>query len=190
MWFEQRRKPAVETEPVENYHLTPEAMIARGDEIATFKDLEGLDYDALLDLARICPVDTVDADSCVPCRAYAMAMDIEKTGAEEAEEYQPTPRLDATMAGEDPWAVRDDAPVVDRFVHQVNTLNDLVQELLMGPPIPPPGVTLDELATLVVATQKWIRMTEAGGADLSDNQQAVLNATKALVQRLHRGDAQ
>lgn len=87
-----------------------------------------------------------------------------------------------------PWAQenRHNDPLQE-FARSVGYLNDLVQEMVSGPPIPPREVTLDELAVLVVAAQRWIKITEAQGIELAPTQQTLLDATKALVARLHHG---
>lgn len=99
---------------------------------------------------------------------------------DEAEDFtQP----DANHPAYDP--VRDfSLPPVERMHHEVKVLNEIMEEILHGPPIPPKDVSVAELAMLVIAADKYIRMTEAQGVELATNQQQVLDATKALVARL------
>lgn len=120
---------------------------------------------------------------------------------EELEEDYPTPRLAATLAAVPPWTESDkyegmepprglfpqedpdDTPVADQFASKVAELSLLVEELLEGPPIPPPGVSLEDLALLTLAADKWVKMSEIQGG-LAPQQQQMLDATRELVTRL------
>lgn len=209
MWFDRKRREQVtETQPE---HWPTERMITEGHaDHATQNDLVGLDENTLLDLAEICLVETLAPDECIPCLAYVMVQERRKEAAQRAlEELNPHPQdvenqavavmqqsfdaggtfQDVQEAGEKvvAGAYLDERPVAERFAAEVRVLDLLVSELLEGPPIPPPNVSEDELALLVVAAQRWIKMTEAQGIDLPPAQKQVLDATTALVTRLHRG---
>lgn len=84
-------------------------------------------------------------------------------------------------------AQAEEVPLQERFAQVVHLLDDMVTTFLEGPPIPPANVSRDELALLVVAAQQWIKITEAQGFQLAAPQQQMLDATKALVSRLHHG---
>jgi hypothetical protein len=75
-------------------------------------------------------------------------------------------------------------PYVDILWEQVRNLNLTLEEILNGPPIPPKDVSMAELALLVLAADKYVKMTDAQGVELSDNQQQVLDSTRNLVARL------
>ena len=207
MWFGNRREPVTQpaTEPE---HWPTERMINEGhSDIATPEDLEGLDGQALYAIADICEVTTAAPDECIPCLAYAKIMDAEAEAARKRLEEMtpPTPAaiepgsLEVTYEPEPSeisarhvlsgrlYPFPEEKPVVERFAEQVRGLQELVSELLEGPPIPPPGVTQHELALLVVAAQRWIRITDAQGVALANDQQHILDATKTLVARLHHG---
>jgi hypothetical protein len=192
------------TETPEPEHWPTERMIQEGHaDYATKEDLEGLDESLLADIAQICDVDQFAPDECIPCLAHTMYLDRQKAKLEalnpeepaEPDSDHPTPKLDALMAEEPKWVDSpsdtvtniSNVPVAERFANHVRVLANLVEEMLEGPPIPPPNVSETELALLVVAAQRWIKITEAQGAELADSQQRLLDATKALVARLHHG---
>lgn len=198
MWFDKKPRREVTEEP---QHWPTERMIADGHaDYAIPEDLEGLDESILKDIAALCECPEYAPDECIPCQAHILYLerqqerlalltppDYDIAVADEPEDDIPEgevipPLLDLIQRVTD-----RDKPVTVRFAEQVGVLRDLVSEMLEGPPIPPPGVTLEDLSLLVVATQRWIAMTEAQGVDLSDNQQQVLDATKTLVARLHHG---
>jgi hypothetical protein len=95
-----------------------------------------------------------------------------------------TPKLDALMDEAPVFTEPEVKDTASQFADKVAELQDLVTELLHGPPIPPPNVTVADLALLVVAADRWTKMTEGQGLELSPNQQAVLDSTKELVSRL------
>jgi hypothetical protein len=204
MWFESRRREPVSEETPQ--HWSTERMILEGyAEIATPEDLEQRTDESLANIAKICEVEEAAPDECIPCAAYALYMDrqrerlaalapnadlaahVEKQVSEAIKE----PIEEELFLGKPPFreepAIQNisQVPVVERFANQVGVLQSLVTELLEGDPIPPPEVSLEELALLTVAAQKWIRIIEAQGTEtLSPQQQAVLDSTKALVSRL------
>lgn len=204
MWFGSRRENVPEeTEP---QHWPTERMIAAGETYAIPEDLEGLSNSALQNLSEICEVPTAAPDECIPCLAYAIIMDrhretLEEAEAKLAEPFGPEPTDDGLLAAEEeifaaptsfpeqisPSDLPEDKPVVERFAERVKALSDLVEELLEGPPIPPPGVTQGELALLVVAAQRWVKITEAQGVALAPDQEQILAATKTLIERMNRG---
>jgi hypothetical protein len=200
MWFESRRREPVSEETPQ--HWSTERMILEGyAEIATPEDLEQRTDESLVNIAKICEVEEAAPDECIPCAAYALYMDrqherLAALAPTSPEDHEPSieetqPRLVETMRMESPFreepAIQNisQVPVVERFADQVGVLQSLVTELLEGDPIPPPEVSLEELALLAVAAQKWVKITEAQGTEmLSPQQQAVLDSTKALVSRL------
>jgi hypothetical protein len=203
MWYDRKRRHVTETTP-ESEHWPTERMIQEGHaDYATPEDLEGLTDERLVEIAEICRVTTAAPDECIPCLAYATYMDRQKAKLEDMvhtipgnlDRDEPTPKLDALMAEEPQWVDPPsdtvtnitNVPVAERFASHVRVLALLVEEMLEGPPIPPPNVTEAELALLVVGAQRWIRVTEAQGVDLAPEQQKVLDAMKTLVARLHRG---
>jgi hypothetical protein len=201
MWFD--RKPRREVTE-EAQHWPTERMIAEAHaDYATPADLEPMDDDTLLLIADICEVESYAPEECIPCAAYALYMDRQH---ERLAALAPTSPEDHAALEEEAMAAMRAAeeggasfqeiqqagvstlkakPVVERFADQVGVLQSLVTELLEGDPIPPPEVSLEELALLAVAAQKWVKITEAQGTEmLSPQQQAVLDSTKALVSRL------
>jgi hypothetical protein len=204
MWFD--RKPRREVTE-EAQHWPTERMIAEAHaDYATPADLEPMDDDTLLLIAE---VESYAPDECIPCLAAVTVLERQKERLEALNppEYEPLVLADTSdeeiQRGQDALdeshpglrhemmaaldATDDTTPVAERFARQVRHLNDLVEALLEGPPIPPPGVSLEDLSLLVVASQRWIAMTEAQGVDLSPGQQQVLDATKTVVARLHHG---
>lgn len=205
-WFERKRRALSK-----RTHQTPEDRIEEGEEFATFEDLEGLDVDTLLRIASECD-SNAEPDSCVPCRAFAILMersdqeeyqqvaeavedydttladgltDIEETlGLAEALDVPLDP--DNLLTGTTTEVPEPEETVVQRFAQQVNALNSLVQELLTGPPIPPPNVTIQELAALVVGAEKWVRMIDAQGLELADNQKAVKTEIERVISKVRR----
>jgi hypothetical protein len=185
-------------------HWSTERMILEGySEIATPEDLEQRTDESLANIAKICEVEEAAPEECIPCAAYALYMDRQH---ERLAALAPTSPEDHAALEEEAMAAMRAAeeggasfqeiqqagvstlkakPVVERFADQVGVLQSLVTELLEGDPIPPPEVSLEELALLAVAAQKWVKITEAQGTEmLSPQQQAVLDSTKALVSRL------
>ena len=205
MWFEKRRDRV--SEEKQPQHWPTERMIAEGHaDYATSEDLEGASPRRLLDIAQICEVDTYAPDECIPCKAAVMFLEQEEEkNAPEPEvpdyepEERPTPALDEMVAESPPWDDADDQPYGKRVsdarhadpmrevARQAGYLQQLIEEALDGPPIPPRNVSEEELALLVVGAQRWIKITEAQGVELAPAQQQILNATKTLVERLHRG---
>jgi hypothetical protein len=100
----------------------------------------------------------------------------------EAEVSDQTDRLDVLHEqGQEP------APQGHRAEHLltvVRQLEALLEEVLHGPPIPPKDVSLAELGLLVLAADKWVKITEVQGTDLSPSQRTMLDSTKDLVARL------
>lgn len=166
---------------------------------ATEDDLNELSDAELGVIANLCKVDTAAPTECIPCLAAVMLAEkysvqsnagpgeegipFDDPSFAQVPDSQPIqPLADALTR-----AAQHDMPVAERFAYRVRELETLVQEMLEGPPIPPPNVTLEELSLLAVAAQRWIKITEAQGIDLPPNQQQVLDATKSIVSRLHRG---
>lgn len=205
MWFEKRRKPVANiTEEPE--HWPTERMIEEGHaDYATPEDLEGLPDNLLSDIAVLCEVDQYAApDECVPCLALTMILDRRAAERERLENMAPTPveddeeretpKLDALMK-ETPSFEESEAvgsipvevsrrPYVEILQLQLAAMQNTLEEIVNGPPIPPKDVSLEELALLVVAADRWIKMTEAQGVELATNQQQVLDVTRDLVARL------
>jgi hypothetical protein len=200
MWFEKRRDPVDASAPK---HWPTERMIQEGHaDYATPEDLEGLDDSLLVDIAQICEVDEMASEECIPCLALEMYHQRIDDARKQLEEIAPPPILPQVRIEEIPVedlggdvqpfpepirAPEPDKPVVERFAEQVRALDGLVAELLSGPPIPPPNVSLEELGLLTVAAQRWIRITEAQGVELSPTQEQVLDATRTVVARLNHG---
>lgn len=192
MWFDRKRRELVAEEP---QHWPTERMIAEGHaDYATLEDLEGLGDAVLADIAELCEVDQFAPDECIPCRAHVIYLERKKyaelaqSDQEEVEEYVPeereTPRLDALM--QEAPVFEEPAPTVDRFAAKVKELNALVAELLEGPPIPPPNVTLSELAALTVGAEKWLKMIDAQGLELAPAQEQMKNEIERVIAKMRR----
>jgi hypothetical protein len=202
MWFERKREPVNEEAP---QHWPTERMIAGGHaDYATPGDLEELDAQTLESISQICAVPVVAPDECIPCLAYVKWLEMVKVQFEDVApqvpDFEPAAEPSEVDAGwpnpqddlpdapwEPPGGPARHADPVREIARQAKYLQDLVDEMLDGPPIPPRDVSLDELALLTVAAQRWVKITDAQGVDLSSDQQAMLDATRALVARLHRG---
>ena len=196
-------------------HWPTERMITEGHaDYATPEDLDGLDNSLLIDIARLCDVETLEPDECIPCRAYTIIADREKTKEEGTQTapsntitYNPEspedqarlqaeidaveagremPRLSSLM-GEPSRFQTEEKPVVERFADAVEGLQELVTELLEGPPIPPPNVTLEELGALVVGAKKWLSTLNAQGLELSPGQESVRQEIQRVVEKVQRG---
>jgi hypothetical protein len=202
-----------EKEPLEHWP-TERMVLAGHAEVAMRDDLEGLSDEDLAKVAEICIVNEFAPDECIPCYAHTLYLDRQKNRLEEMAPELPEPEYlhetdadaeypvdhplpgmkDRAESGESEadgvteWPAharqaRHADPVLE--VHRtVKYLDGLLEEVLNGPPIPPKDVTVAELAMLVIAADKYIRMTEAQQVELATNQQQVLDATKALVARL------
>lgn len=208
MWFDKKQGSETVTNESQPQHWPTERMIEEGHtEYATPEDLEALPESILADIAQLCEVDEFAPDECIPCLAHVLFL---KRQAPTDQPQHPVVAdyVSVPVSDEEPGPLPEGIPevaddyagiaeaereifapeaVAERFARQVGVLDALVKELLEGPPIPPPGVTLEELSLLVVGAQRWIAITEAQGVELSLPQQQVLDATKALVARLHRG---
>jgi hypothetical protein len=200
MWFEKRSKHVSETEKEPLEHWPTERMVLAGHaDYAMREDLADLPDADLIKVANICTLSEFAPEECIPCYAHTMYLDRQKARLEEMDpdipddevydengEFRETPKLNElvneTMSFIEPDVKPE--PVADRFAAKVEELNDLVREMLSGPPIPPKDVSVTDLALLVVGAERWVKMTEAQGVELSDNQQQVLDSTKALVARL------
>lgn len=163
-------------------HWPTERMVMEGHaEFATPEDLEGLTDEALWEVSNICTVEEMAPEECIPCLALVKVIENHSAEAEDD-----TPKLDNLLhmpsvftSPEEPEAV----PVAEQFASKVAELSLLVEELLNGPPIPPPNVSLPDLALLTMAADKWVKMSEIQGGLLPEQQQ-VLDATRSLVARL------
>ena len=212
MWFDRSKESRVAEAP---QHWTTERMILEGHaDYATREDLEGMDEGLLIDISKICEVPTAAPEECIPCLAYAMVMERREEQRHALENMNPAtpdaqetikevvdPPADAVgpdlLSKQKPRKEASPFPGESRHadptqeIHRtVRYLDGLLEELLNGPPIPPRDVTTEELAILVVAAQRWIKITEAQGVELAPTQQRLLEATKTLVARLNRGENQ
>lgn len=187
----------------EPQHWPTERVILERPDLASFampEDLEGLSEVGLTPVASLCEVDRFAPDECVSCLAHAMLLDLRKAAEqderdeelidlaekalEEEEEERETPKLDNLLHMPDLFDRNEEpAPVAEQFASKVAELSLLVEELLEGPPIPPPNVSLADLALLTLAAEKWVKMTEVQGG-WSPEQQTMLDATRDLVSRL------
>lgn len=203
MWFERKRQPMPEEDL---NHWPGERMIAEGySEYAVPEDLEGLSDEVLVNIAEVCQVNEFAPDECIPCLAHVTLM--ERREAEKAQLEAMSPTLDAVdgylpglggamdMPLDPDGLLRGDAtfpaeteeiPVVERFARQVRSLSDLVGELLEGPPIPPPDVSTNELAALVVGAERWVNIMDAQGIELAPQQQAVKNEIARVIAKVKR----
>jgi hypothetical protein len=194
MWFEKRSKSVSETEKEPLEHWPTERMVFAGHaEVAMRDDLEGLSNEDLAKVAEICIVNEFAPDECIPCYAHTLYLDRQKNRLEEMapelpEPEYPTPKLDSLVSEDnnftDPEVSTEVKPLAEQFATKVEELDLLVRELLQGPPIPPPNVSLAELGMLVIAADKYIKMTDAQEVELSENQQQILDNTRTLVARL------
>lgn len=108
-----------------------------------------------------------------------------------ADTDHPFPRLEKLVREQPPFLPDpppSEEPVVERFAWKVKELNDLVSELLEGPPIPPPNVTLPELGALVVGAKKWLAMIDAQGLELAPGQESVRQEIARVVKKVQRGE--
>lgn len=170
MWWTKRRRAEVPETEVTG-HLSPEDMIARGEQYATFDDLEGLPLTELKRVADLCSENYPDLDACVPCRAFALAWDLgEEHGTEEIllSNYQ-------------------EQPIADQIAKKVQELSLLVSTALEGPPIPPRDVSSDELAVLIVGSQRWLQQIDSQrsmGFILTPEQVEFRNLVESTVNRM------
>jgi hypothetical protein len=206
MFERLRRQPVSDEvpdyEPDVPQHWPTERLIhERPGEYATREEIQGLSDEELVRVQAICDNPNLAPDECIPCFAYAELQERERTRllpdgppSEEPTDFihAEMPEFQVERDGLDADNVEDfEGPPVRRvtpvemLVHQVGQLQETLQQIVEGDPIPPKEVSLDDLALLTVAAQRWIRMTEAQGVDLGPEQQQVLDATKALVSRLH-----
>lgn len=189
MWFNERKQNVAE---VDLEHWPTERMIESGHaEYATPEDLEGLPEERLIEIASLCQVDQYAPDECISCLAHVMLM--EKREEEKARLLALAPHIlqedEAPFpdpGGEPEVPEAEEIPVVERFVQQVEALSDLVAELLEGPPIPPPGVSTEELAALVVGAERWINIMDGQGIQLAPQQEAVKNEIARVVAKVKR----
>lgn len=168
----------------EPQHWPADRMIREGHaEYADSADLEGLPDPALLAIAQICEVETYAPNECIPCLAGVVL-------AERAQEARN--ELLNTPPGGDPGLERQQpepnstVPVVDRFASHVRMLNSLVDELLSGPPIPPPEVSQAELAALVVGAEKWLANINSQGLELAPNQERIRAEIQRVIEKVKR----
>lgn len=170
----------------------------------TVEDVEKADDDTLAVLATLCAVDEMQPNECMSClalavkseRAHQEAIDhlaagqpVEEVATDyesyetpfEEEQEVSTPKLDALMSEPD---VFEPVPVADQFHAKVQELALLAEQMLAGPPIPPPNVSLEDLATLVLGSKRWLAMVEAQGAQFAPDQEAVRQRIQQVVSRL------
>lgn len=168
-------------------HSTPEDRIGAGSVIATFEDLEGLTQDQLYEVANECLVEILDSTICVPCRATEILMEGDEetramalailenplgTDQSMGETVMPEPRVqgvndllppepttEESTAFESELPQEEDVRIL--FARQVHALNLTVKQMLEGAPIPPPNVSVEELAALVVGADLWLKDMDA-----------------------------
>ena len=175
-------------------HWPTERMVLEGHaEVAVREDLEDLSDEELAKVAEICVVNEFAPDECIPCYAHTVYLDRQKDRLEDMAPDLPedddfgsveTSKLDALVEETPVFEQPTKRPPVERLQLQVAMLQTTLEEIIDGPPIPPKDVSMEELALLVVGADRWVKMTEAQGVDLSPPQQAVLDSTKNLVARL------
>jgi hypothetical protein len=203
VWFDNKRSETVE----DPQHWPTERMIAEGHDVVSVEELEALADETLRTLAHLCQVNAV-GDECVSCQAYVTLLErsMERTTdtltPPEVPDYQPAAKTEVNHLPGDvfppleedaPFPVPTDTrnaseiPVVERFASHVRTLSLLVDEMLEGPPIPPPNVTLAELGALVVGAKKWVAMIDAQGLELAPNQQQVKAEIERVIEKVQRG---
>lgn len=181
------------------------------------EDLEGLPDEKLVEIATLCQVDQYSPDECIPCLAHVTLMERREAERERLETLAPQevlwdlpglqealdqPMDTAILTGPggapfpdfgpdggtpDPRPTVEEVPVVERFAQQVGVLQGMVATLLDGPPIPPPGVSLEELGALVVGASRWLQMLDDQGLELAPAQQAVRAEISRVVAKVRRG---
>lgn len=214
MWFDNRKKhPDVSEEPehwpTERMILEGHADYATPEDLEGLDDSLLVDIAMICDVDQFapdecipCKAHTMHLERIEEAKARLEAMN---PALHEDEEFDPegsdydaidTPKLDALMADEEPQILPEllnlantafnpeTHPVEKRFAAKVEELQVLVTEMFSGPPIPPKEVDLAELGLLVLAADKWVKMTQAQGMDMSPKAKAVLDSTEALVARL------
>lgn len=177
--------------PEPEEHQTPERRMAEGKMIATFADLEGgLTKTELAEVAAECKAEGEDPETCVSCRALHILFPDADTPNLDAlmqepsifEEGVPVPELlevaDRILA--------EDRPVAEVFAEKVRELESLVSTMLEGPPIPPPNVSLEELAAILVGAEKWVSLVRAQGLELGERQEAMVNEVERVVNKIKR----
>jgi hypothetical protein len=143
MWFEKRSKPVSEN-ALE--HWSTERMILEGHaDYATAEDLEGLDDSLLLDISKICEMDVMSPDECIPCMALAMHLDRQRERLENLApkdehldpnlgdageiDFKPeTPKLDALMDEAPVFTEPEVKDTASQFADKVAELQDLVTD--------------------------------------------------------------
>lgn len=184
MWFDrkQRREHVAEETP-DLEHWPTERMIAEGHaDYATPEDLEGLDDAILTDIAQLCEVDQFAPDECIPCLAHVTLLERRSHDEAEDEPEHPFAFVDEYFGPSTPKL----EPPAQRFAAKVRELDALVAELLEGPPIPPPNVSLEELAALVVGAEKWVKMIDAQGLELAPAQKQVKDEIERVIAKTRR----
>jgi hypothetical protein len=193
-------------------HSTPEDRVRAGHEIALFEDLEGLPESRLNEIMLECPVEPGDPDICVPDRAYAILMGRRKEAADRALHKLENPTgVPLTEAEDDNWSqdtaaedlleplamhssLAESLPhpelgedVRDVFIKQVTNLNATVQRMLNGPPIPPPNVTVSDLAALKIGAEEWVKhmhKIREEGFSLNSDHVRILTAVENVLRRM------
>lgn len=193
MWDFLRRAEVAEHKIDQEY--VAEGGWSRDEFLAAEKNLSNADLQAI---AGDCEVDAMDPENCVPCLASVALM--ERLTADEGGQSSAGPgeeEIPFENADEEPKVISEllelaqrhpvePKPVAQEFAEQVGVLQNLVQTMLLGPPIPPPNVSLDELAILAVASQKWLAIIDAQDVELAANQEQFRQAVRTLVARIRR----
>lgn len=200
MWFDKRRQPVTEQTPEEPQHWPAERMINEGHaEYATKEDLESLGFSELAEIARICEAPEFAPDECIPCLAHVMYLEKETPepdpdGDDDAEEPQIIPELyeraQKVLHEDYPEHAQENRHAremrhADPYKEIERTVNYLAK--LMGEVNGPPrarDLTEVELALLTLGAARWVKMTDAQGVALREEQQQMLDATRDLVARL------
>ena len=201
MWYQMSDEPQ---------HWPTERMIAEGHaDYATPADIEALDTGLLEDISVLCKVDTWAPDECIPCLAGVTVVERRKAEVEAAlappEPTYPDPEpgspadlsvppFDRTSKVEFGEVSDEDltraeeamslVPVAERFASHVNVLQQLVVEMLQGPPIPPREVTLNELGALVLGAKRWLAMLDSQELTLSPDQEAIRQEVRRVVDKV------
>ena len=145
----------------------------------------------LMGMAAVCEVENLDPENCIPCRAMAIVGDRMNARMEsqpevdtEFEEFTPPEPLSSEDLAK---ALDPTKSPVERFAAAVHDLNELVEEMLHGDPIPPKDVSLEELAVLVVASKKWVALLDAQGLELAPSQEALKREVERVIEKVQRG---
>lgn len=182
--------------PVPDGHYTWDEVRALPDvEIAEQDDITAAPLNTVEILSSLCAADILDPDACPGCFATTVLYERQQEASEDetdAEEYIPPPTSDVSEdIPEDQKSITAEnmslIPVAERFANQVRVLSRMVDEMLAGPPIPPREVSLEELAALVLGSERWLSTIDASKAQgfiIGEQQENIVSVVRQTVAKV------